>query len=249
MAHPLMPKATAVWLIENTALTFDQVADFCNMHPLEVQAIADGEVAIGIVGMDPVANGQLSREEIARAEKDPKVRLKMASQDIPLPKPKAKGPRYTPVSKRQERPDAVLWLLKQYPELTDAQICRLVGTTKATINSVRDRSHWKTPNIKPHDPVDLGMCSLEELHAAVTRARRARARAESRARRAQERAEAAQHATNAPADPANAPQPDINPSAASEPVPAGADTHSDAHTDAEPQTADGTPDRSDSDLG
>jgi hypothetical protein len=194
MAHPLMPKATAVWLIENTALSFEQVADFCNMHTLEVQAIADGEVAIGIVGMDPVANGQLTREEIARVEKDPKARLKMASQDLPLPKTKSKGPRYTPVSKRQERPDAVLWLLKQYPELTDAQICRLVGTTKATINAVRDRSHWKTASIKPHDPVDLGMCSLEELHAAVTRARRARVRAESRARRAQQRAEAATHA-------------------------------------------------------
>jgi hypothetical protein len=187
-----MPKATAVWLIENTALSFEQVSEFCNMHALEVQAIADGEVAVGIVGMDPVGNGQLTREEIARVEKDPKARLKMASQDISLPKSKkSKGPRYTPVSKRQERPDAVLWLLKQYPELTDAQICRLVGTTKATINSVRDRSHWKTPNIKAHDPVDLGMCSLEELHAAVTRARRARLRAETRARRAQQKAEAA----------------------------------------------------------
>jgi hypothetical protein len=199
-----MPKATTVWLIENTALSFEQVADFCNMHALEVQAIADGEVAVGIVGMDPVANGQLTREEIARVEKDPKARLKMASQDIPMPKSKkSKGPRYTPVSKRQERPDAVLWLLKQYPELTDAQICRLVGTTKATINSVRDRSHWKTPNIKAHDPVDLGMCSLEELHAAVTRARRARVRAETRARRAQQRAEAAAQAAPAPGEAAN----------------------------------------------
>jgi uncharacterized protein len=206
MAHPLMPKATAVWLIENTALSFEQVADFCNMHMLEVQAIADGEVAVGIVGMDPVANGQLTREEIARVEKDAKARLKMASQDIPLPKAKkSKGPRYTPVSKRQERPDAVLWLLKQYPELTDAQICRLVGTTKATINAVRDRSHWKTPSIKAHDPVDLGMCSLEELHAAVTRARRARVRAETRARRAQQRAEAATQAATASGDAANAP--------------------------------------------
>jgi hypothetical protein len=200
-----MPKATAVWLIENTALSFEQIAEFCNMHALEVQAIADGEVAVGIVGMDPVANGQLTREEIARVERDPKARLKMASQDLPLPKPKAKGPRYTPVSKRQERPDAVQWLLKQYPELTDAQICRLVGTTKATINAVRDRSHWKFANIKPHDPVDLGMCSLEELHAAVTRARRARARAEGRARRAQQRAEAAAQSASgdgAPATPA-----------------------------------------------
>jgi len=206
MAHPLMPKATAVWLIENTALSFEQVADFCNMHTLEVQAIADGEVAVGIVGMDPVANGQLTREEIARVEKDPKARLKIASQDLPLPKTKSKGPRYTPVSKRQERPDAVLWLLKQYPELTDAQICRLVGTTKATINAVRDRSHWKTASIKPHDPVDLGMCSLEELHAAVTRARRARARAESRARRAQQRAEAATQAATAAGDTAAPPE-------------------------------------------
>jgi hypothetical protein len=233
MAHPLMPKATAVWLIENTALSFEQVADFCNMHTLEVQAIADGEVAVGIVGMDPVANGQLSREEIARCEKDTKARLKMASQDLPLPKTKAKGPRYTPVSKRQERPDAVLWLLKQYPELTDAQICRLVGTTKATINAVRDRTHWKTASIKPHDPVDLGMCSLEELHAAVTRARRARARAESRARRAQARAEAAaQAATASGGEPQPAPPPPTAPEgepsaepepASDNPVPSGSD--------------------------
>jgi uncharacterized protein len=231
MAHPLMPKATAVWLIENTALSFEQIAEFCNMHALEVQAIADGEVAVGIVGMDPVANGQLSREEIARVEKDPKARLKMASQDLPLPKAKAKGPRYTPVSKRQERPDAVQWLLKQYPELTDAQICRLVGTTKATINAVRDRTHWKFASIKPHDPVDLGMCSLEELHAAVTRARRARARAETRARRAQERADAAAQATAAGSAP-TAPPPEATPESGDEspeselPPPSGTDAAS-----------------------
>ena len=180
MALPLMPKATAVWLVENTSLTFEQIADFCGMHVLEVQAIADGEVATGIVGLDPIANGQLTKEEIDRVAANPKARLKMAPMPEAMPKPKARGPRYTPVSKRQERPDAVAWLLRQYPELTDAQICKLVGTTKATINAVRGKTHWKATSIKPHDPVDLGMCSLEELHAAVQRARRILARAEQR---------------------------------------------------------------------
>jgi hypothetical protein len=180
MALPLMPKATAVWLVENTSLTFEQIADFCGMHVLEVQAIADGEVATGIVGLDPIANGQLSKEEIDRVAANPKARLKMAPMPEAMPKPKSRGPRYTPVSKRQERPDAVAWLLRQYPELTDAQICKLVGTTKATINAVRGKTHWKATNLKPHDPVDLGMCSLEELHAAVQRARRVQARAEQR---------------------------------------------------------------------
>jgi hypothetical protein len=180
MALPLMPKATAVWLVENTSLTFEQIAEFCGMHVLEVQAIADGEVATGIVGLYPIANGQLTMEELDRVAANPKARLKMAPMPEAMPKPKARGPRYTPVSKRQERPDAVAWLLRQYPELTDAQICKLVGTTKATINAVRGKTHWKATSIKPHDPVDLGMCSLEELHAAVQRARRILARAEQR---------------------------------------------------------------------
>ena len=188
MALPLMPKATAVWLVENTSLTFEQIADFCGMHVLEVQAIADGEVATGIVGLDPIANGQLTKEEIDKVAANPKLRLKMAPTPEAMPKAKSRGPRYTPVSKRQERPDAVAWLLRQYPELTDAQICKLVGTTKATINAVRGKTHWKATNIKPHDPVDLGMCSLEELHAAVQRARRVLARAEQRKARQEQRA-------------------------------------------------------------
>ncbi len=177
MAQPLMPKATAVWLVEHTTLTFEQIADFCNMHPLEVQAIADGEVAVGIVGLDPIANGQLTKEEIERCSKDAAAKLEMATPDIPFPSAKPKGPRYTPVSKRQDRPDAIAWLLKEHPELSDAQICRLVGTTKTTINAVRDRTHWKAQSIKPRDPVELGMCSHAEFEAAVERARRKQSKA------------------------------------------------------------------------
>jgi hypothetical protein len=175
-----MPKATAVWLIENTALSFDQIADFCRLHPLEVQAIADEEVAVGIVGIDPTSNGQLTKEEIARCEKDPSGRLQMAAATMPRPLPKTKGPRYTPIAKRQERPDAIAWLLRHYPELSDAQISRLVGTTKTTINAVRDRTHWKGANITPVDPVDIGICSYEELLAEVQTARKRKARAEAR---------------------------------------------------------------------
>lgn len=181
MAGPLMPKATAVWLVENTALTFDQIADFCKLHPLEVQAIADEEVAVGIVGLDPIANGQLVPEEIQRCEADSSARLQMAETAMPRPAPRTKGPRYTPVAKRQERPDAIAWLLRHYPELTDAQICKLVGTTKSTIAAVRERTHWKGTNIKPVDPVDIGMCSYEDLLAAVQVARRRKARAEQKA--------------------------------------------------------------------
>jgi hypothetical protein len=173
MAHPLMPKATAVWLIENTTLNFEQIADFCGLHPLEVQGIADDEVAIGIVGLDPTANGQLTREEIARCEKDPASRLKMLKQDIPMPAPRTKGPRYTPVSKRQDKPDAIAWLLRHHPELSDAQVSKLIGTTKQTIAAVRDRSHWNSPNLRPRDPVLLGLCSQSDLNNAVTKARRA----------------------------------------------------------------------------
>jgi hypothetical protein len=203
MALPLMPKATAVWLVENTSLTFEQIADFCGMHTLEVQAIADGEVATGIVGLDPIVNGQLTKEEIERVVANPKARLKMAPTPEAIPKPKSRGPRYTPVSKRQERPDAVAWLLRQYPELTDAQICKLVGTTKATINAVRGKTHWKASSIKPHDPVDLGMCSLEELHGAVQRARRIMARAEQRKNRQEA---ATQRAAQEPVGPEAAPE-------------------------------------------
>src|SRR5215213_5990076 len=167
MAQPLMPKATAVWLIEKTSLTFEQVADFVGMHPLEVQAIADGEVAQGIIGYDPVLNGQLTREEIARCEADPNARLQMLPSTLPVPKARGKGARYTPVSKRNDRPDAIAWLLRNHPKLTDAHIGKLLGTTKETIAKVRDRTHWNSSNIKPRDPVILGLCTQSDLNAAL----------------------------------------------------------------------------------
>jgi hypothetical protein len=173
MARLLMPKATAVWLVENTTLNFEQIADFCGLHTLEVQGIADGEVAQGIVGLDPTLNGQLSKEEITRCEGDPAARLKMAKVDIPLPAPRTKGPRYTPVAKRQDKPDAVAWLIRHHPELSDSQISKLIGTTKQTIAAVRDRSHWNFANLRPRDPVLLGLCSQTDLNAAVLRARKA----------------------------------------------------------------------------
>ncbi len=171
MALPLMPKATAVWLVENTALSFEQIGDFCGLHPLEIQAIADGEVASGIVGLDPVANGQLTREEIARCEADSDAHLKLSVTDYPQPRAKPKGARYTPVSKRQDRPDAIAWILKHHPELSDAQICKLIGTTKPTIQSVRDKTHWNAANIKPRNPVTLGLCNEPDLEKAVAIAR------------------------------------------------------------------------------
>ena len=177
MAQPLMPKATAVWLVENTGLTFEQIADFCGLHALEVQAIADGEVAAQMQGLDPVANGQITAEEIKRAEQDPTVKLQLAEQAQPVPLVKHKGPRYTPISKRQDKPDAIAWLLKNHPELSDGQISKLVGTTKPTIAAVRDRTHWNSPNIKPRHPVALGLCTLPELDAAVTRASKGKRRA------------------------------------------------------------------------
>ncbi|MCK1634422.1 cell cycle transcriptional regulator TrcR [Bradyrhizobium sp. 162] len=168
---PLMPKATAVWLLDNTALTFDQVADFTKMHPLEVRAIADGDAAQGIKGMDPLSNGQLTREEIEKGENNPDYRLRLQESKVVLPpRPKRKGPRYTPVSRRHERPSAILWLLRNHPELKDAQIMRLVGTTKSTIASVRDRTHWNTSQLTPIDPVTLGLCSQIELDFEVARA-------------------------------------------------------------------------------
>lgn len=168
---PLMPKATAVWLIDNTGLSFDQIADFCKLHPLEVKGIADGEVAAGIKGLDPVVAGQLSREEIAKAESDPSHRLKLATSTVRLPEPKRKkGPRYTPLSRRQDRPNAILWLLRNHPELKDAQIMRLVGTTKNTIQQIRDRTHWNAATLAPMDPVTLGLCSQIDLDFEVARA-------------------------------------------------------------------------------
>ena len=169
MTLPLMPKATAVWLIDKTALTFTQITDFVGMHPLEVQAIADGEVAQGIVGYDPVANGQLSGEEIARCEADAELRLSLHATAQLMPK-KQRGARYTPVAKRNDRPDAIAYVLRSYPQLSEAQVIKLLGTTKDTIQKVRDRQHWNSANIKPRDPVTLGLCSQTDLNAAVAQA-------------------------------------------------------------------------------
>lgn len=164
MVLPLMPKATAVWLIENTTLTFEQIAEFCGMHTLEVQGIADGDVASSIIGVDPVISGQLTREEIKRCEKDAKTRLQLTEKAIKhqTVKKKKQG-RYTPVARRQDKPDAIAWFLKHCPDVSDAQLAKLIGTTKSTINSVRTKTHWNSSNIKPKDPVLLGLCSQTEL--------------------------------------------------------------------------------------
>ena len=168
---PLMPKATAVWLVENTSLTFEQIAAFCGLHPLEVKGIADGEVARDIRGADPIGNGQLTREELAKAEADSTYRLQAeVSRHAELLKTNKKAPRYTPVSRRQDRPDAIAWFVRNHPEVTDAQISKLLGTTKATIESVRNRSHWNTANIKPVDPVTLGLVGQLELDDVVKKA-------------------------------------------------------------------------------
>ena len=168
MSLPLMPKAVAVWLVDNTSLSFDQIAEFTGLHPLEISGIADGEVAQGLKGRDPVATGELTRESIEACEADPKARLKLVPR-VKVPEVKRKGPKYTPLSKRQERPAAILWLIRNHPELTDAQISRLVGTTKPTIQSLRNKTHWNYANITPVDPVALGMCRQTELDEAVAK--------------------------------------------------------------------------------
>ncbi len=167
---PLMPKATAVWLVDNTSLTFDQIANFCVLHPLEVKAIADDENAQGIKGMDPINTGQLTRDEIEKAQANPNHKLKMAEPKVSVPQLKRKGPRYTPLSKRQDRPNAILWLVRSHPELKDSQIIRLVGTTKNTIQAVRERTHWNSNNLAPMDPVTLGLCTQIGLDAEVQKA-------------------------------------------------------------------------------
>ena len=172
MDRPLMPKATAVWLVENTRLTFDQISAFTGLHMLEVKGIADGEVAAGIRGLDPVVAGVLTRQEILRCEGDPAARLRMQrSVATGIKPPKRKEPRYTPLSKRQDRPDAIAWLLRNHPEMSDQQICKLLGTTKNTVQAIRDRTHWKSQEIRPRDPVLLGLSSQLELDEAVARAR------------------------------------------------------------------------------
>lgn len=175
MTKPLMAKATAVWLVDNTTLSFKQIADFCEMHELEVQGIADGDVAAGVKGFDPIGNNQLDAKEIEKGEKDPLYRMKLKFNPASLGEEKRRGPRYTPLSKRQDRPAAILWLVKFHPELADAQISKLVGTTKPTIAAIRDRTHWNIGSITPIDPVALGLCRQSELDAAVQKAARKKA--------------------------------------------------------------------------
>jgi len=173
---PLMPLATAVWLIENTSLSFEQIADFCVLHPLQVKGIADGDVAVGVRGINPITNNQLTREELDKAQADANYHMKLArAKTIVAEKPR-KGPRYTPVSKRQNRPDAILWIVRNHPEISDAQISKLLGTTKSTIQSVRDRTHWNSQNITPQDPVGLGLCSQTDLDNIVRKAAAKRAK-------------------------------------------------------------------------
>jgi len=174
--RPLMPIATAVWLIDNTSLTFDQIADFCGLHPLQVKGIADGDVGAGVRGIDPITTHQLAREEIEKAEADEAYRLKLLRPKTVVAERTRKGPRYTPVSKRQNRPDAIAWMVRNHPEVSDAQISKLLGTTKSTITSVRDRSHWNTANLQPRDPVGLGLCSQIDLDAVVRKAAAKRAK-------------------------------------------------------------------------
>jgi hypothetical protein len=175
MTKPLMAKATAVWLVDNTTLSFKQIADFCGLHELEVQGIADGDVAAGVKGFDPIANSQLEASEIEKGEKNPLHKLKLKFNPASVGEEKRRGPRYTPLSKRQDRPAAILWLVKFHPELADAQIGKLVGTTKPTIASIRDRTHWNINHITPIDPVALGLCRQSELDAAVQKAAKKRA--------------------------------------------------------------------------
>ncbi|EDM69537.1 hypothetical protein RAZWK3B_05982 [Roseobacter sp. AzwK-3b] len=176
MAKPLMAKATAVWLVDNTTLSFKQIADFCGLHELEIQGIADGDVASGVKGFDPVANNQLTQAEIEKAEKDPLHRLQLKFNPAAIGEEKRRGPRYTPLSKRQDRPNAILWLVKFHPELVDSQIAKLVGTTKPTIQTIRERTHWNISNMQPIDPVALGLCKQSELDAAVQKAAAKRAK-------------------------------------------------------------------------
>ena len=175
MSKPIMARATAVWLVENTTLTFKQIAEFCGMHVLEVQGIADGDVAGGVKGFDPIANNQLDPIEIERGQKDPLYRLKLKFNAAAVGEEKRRGPRYTPLSKRQDRPNAILWLVKFHPELSDGAIAKLIGTTKPTILSIRERTHWNIGSMVPVDPVALGLCKQSELDIAVQAAARKKA--------------------------------------------------------------------------
>lgn len=175
--YPLMPKSTAVWLVENTTLTFDQIGHFCGLHPLEVQALADGEVGMNIVGQDPILGGELTKDEIEKAQADAAYRMVMLKSTLPQPKKRSSGPRYTPISKRGDKPDGIAYLLKNHPELTDSQIVRLIGTTKGTIEKIRSRTHINISNIKARNPIELGLCSSAELEKASTRSKKAQEKA------------------------------------------------------------------------
>ncbi len=175
MSKPLMAKATAVWLVDNTTLSFKQIAEFCGMHELEIQGIADGDVATGVKGFDPVGNNQLDAIEIDRGQADPLYKLRIKFNASAVGEEKRRGPRYTPLSKRQDRPAAILWLVKFHPELTDGAVGKLVGTTKPTIQAIRERTHWNINNITPIDPVALGLCKQSELDTIVQVAARKKA--------------------------------------------------------------------------
>lgn len=201
MADILMPKATAVWLIDNTTLSFDQIADLCGLHHLEVKGIADGDVAENMRGVDPISGGELTREEIQKGEDDPDYRLKTAPSKIAhIPQPKRKGARYTPVARRGDKPDAIAWFIRNHPEVTDAQIGKLIGTTKATITNVRDKTHWNSQNIRPVDPVTLGLCSQIELDEVIAKASDRRRKMDA------ERAAATEGPGLAPAEAAETPE-------------------------------------------
>ncbi len=192
----LMPKATAVWLVDNTSLTFEQIADFCGLHPLEVKGIADGEVARDIRGADPISNGQLTREELAAAQANAVYRMKaQKSRHAQVLKTPKKAPRYTPVSRRQDRPDAIAWFVRNHPEVTDAQISKALGTTKSTIDQVRNRTHWNAVNIKPVDPVSLGLVGQLELDALVKAAAEKKAKDDAKRGREQPEGPVLQPAT------------------------------------------------------
>ncbi len=204
MTEILMPKATAVWLVDNTSMTFEQIADFCGLHPLEVKGIADGEVARDIRGADPISNGQLTREELDAAQADPNYRMKaQKSRHAELLKPTKKAPRYTPVSRRQDRPDAIAWFVRNHPEVTDAQIAKTLGTTKATIDQVRNRTHWNSTNVKPVDPVSLGLVGQLELDALVKKAAEKKAKDDAKRKVSEPEGQALQ-----PASDADAPEPE-----------------------------------------
>lgn len=188
MSKPLMPKATAVWLVENTTLSFDQIAAFCGLHPLEIQAIADGDVAIGIVGKNPIVQGILTQEDIDACQANPDMALTFVTNDVPEVQRRSKGPRYTAVTKRADKPDGIAYLLKYYADIPDAQIVKLLGTTKSTIDNIRNRTHPNITNIKPTDPVQLGLCSRSDLDALIQKVEDAKAKAEAKAQRAAKKA-------------------------------------------------------------